>query len=83
MVLHIEPIANLQTIAIDWQRLACQGIEHHVWDEFLGEMVGAVVVRAVGNQRWETIGSLPSANEVITRGFASRVWRAGRVWCGF
>ena len=44
MVLDVEPVAHVLTLAIDGQRLAVADIIDEQRDQFLGELVGAVVV---------------------------------------
>ena len=48
VVLDVEPVADVVAVAVDRQGLALQGVEDHQRDQLLGELVGAVVVRAVG-----------------------------------
>ncbi len=66
MVFHIEPITNLVTLAINWQWLAIQRIEDHQRDQLLGEVVRAVVVRAVGDDGGQAVGAAPSAHQMVT-----------------
>ena len=44
MILHIEPVADLLTVAVDGEGLAGKGVVNDEWDELLWEMVGTVVV---------------------------------------
>jgi hypothetical protein len=48
VVFHVEPVTHLQAVPVDGQRFACQGVDDHQRDEFFGEVVGAVVVGAIG-----------------------------------
>lgn len=54
MILHIQPVANLLTVAIDRQWFTRQRIQNHQRDQFFREMVGPVVIRAVGDKRRQT-----------------------------
>ncbi|MNU01647.1 hypothetical protein D3C72_2451120 [compost metagenome] len=47
MVLYVEPVADLLAVAIDGQRLSGQRVVDDQWNQFLGEMVWSVVVRAI------------------------------------
>ena len=49
VIFDIQPVANLLAIPVDGQGLARQGIENHQRNKFFGEMIGAVVVRAIGD----------------------------------
>ncbi|MCY1536252.1 hypothetical protein D9M68_717000 [compost metagenome] len=83
MILDIQPVTNLRSVAIHRQRLARQGIEDHVRDQLLGEVIRPVVVRAVGHQHRQAVGALPGAHQVIRTGLGGRVGRTGGVGRGF
>ena len=50
VVLHIEPIADLLAIAVDGKWFAGEGIVDDQRDEFFREMIGAVIIRAIGGE---------------------------------
>jgi len=50
VVLRIEPIADFLAIAVDGKWFAGEGIVDDQRDEFLREMIGAVLVRAIGGE---------------------------------
>ena len=50
VVSHIEPIANLLTVTINGQGLARQGVVDHQGDQLFREMIGPVIVGAVGGE---------------------------------
>ncbi len=79
MVLDIEPVADLAALAIDRQRLALQGVKYGQRDQLLGEVVGAVVVGAIGGNRRQAVGVMPGAHQVIGRGLAGGIGRVGLV----
>ncbi len=82
MVVDVEPVAHICARAVDRQRLALQAVEDDERDELLGEVVRAVVIRAVGDKGWQTVGVVPSADQVVAGGLASRVRRVGRILGG-
>lgn len=82
MVVDVEPIAHIRARAVDRQRLTLKAVEDDEWNELLGEVVRAVVVRAVGDEGGQTIGVVPSADQVVAGGLAGRVGRVGGIWCG-
>ena len=47
VVLDVEPVAHVAAVAVDRQRLALERVQDHERDQLLGELVRAVVVRAV------------------------------------
>jgi len=82
VVLDIEPVADVPPIAVDREGLAFEHVEDHEGDEFFGELIGAVVVRAVGEGERQAISVVVGLGEVVARGFAGGIWRA-RVVRGF
>lgn len=51
MILHVQPVADLLPVAVYRQRFARQRVKNRQWDQLFREVVRAVVVGAVGNQR--------------------------------
>ena len=47
VILYVEPVAHLLTIAVNREGLAGESVVDHKRDELLGEVVGAVIVGAV------------------------------------
>ena len=83
MVFHIEPVADLLTVAVDGQRLAGQGVVDAERDELFREVVGAVVVGAVGGEHRQAVGVVVGAHEVVAGGLARRVRAIRFVAMGF
>ena len=77
VVLDIEPVADLHAVTVDRQRFALEGVEDHQRDQLFGEVVGTVVVRAVGRQRGEAVGVLVGADEVVAGGLGGGVGGVG------
>lgn len=73
VVHHIEPVAHVFALAIDGERLAVADIVDEEGDELLRELVGAVVVRAVGHQRGHAVGVVIGAHEVVAAGLGGAV----------
>lgn len=65
VVFHKQPVAYLAAVAVYRQGFAGQGVEDDQRDEFFREVVRAVVVAAVGDQRGQAVGALPGADEVV------------------
>ena len=49
VVVDIQPVAHLQTVTVDRQRLALQGVRDHERNQLLGELIRPVVVRRAGD----------------------------------
>ena len=49
VIVNMQPVAHLAAVAIDRDGLALHGPQHHRRDQLLGELIGPVIVRAVGD----------------------------------
>ena len=83
MVVDIEPIANVLASAVDGQRTSKKRIGDGQRDQLLRELIGAIVIAAIGEQHRHAIGAVPRQGEVIRCSLASRVRRSGIVRRGF
>ena len=79
VILDVQPVADVAAVAVDRQRLALEGVQHHQRDQLLGKLKRPVVVRAVGDQRRQPVGVIAGADQVIGRRLARRVRRVRRV----
>ena len=77
VVADVEPVADLEAVTVNGERLAFQRMKDHERDEFFGELEGAVVVGAVGDERGEAEGVVPGADEVVAGGFRGGVGAVG------
>ena len=82
VVFHIEPVADLLAVAVNGQRLAGQGIVDDQRDELFREVVGAVVVGAVGGEYRQAIGVVVGTHQVVAGGLARGVRAVGFVAMG-
>ena len=67
VVLHEQPVAHILALAIDGQRLAVADIVDKQGYQFLGELVGTVVVRAVGHHHRHAIRVVEGTYEMVAR----------------
>src|SRR3972149_5985276 len=44
MVINMEPVTDVFSLAVDRKRLAFKGIEYHKGDELFRQLIGAVVI---------------------------------------
>src|SRR5262249_24008060 len=56
VVLYIEPVALLHSVAVDRKRLALEGIGDHQRNQLFRELAGAVVIRAAQEDGSDSIG---------------------------
>ena len=83
VVAHVEPVAHVHAVAVDRNRLAGQHALDHHRDQLLRELVRAVVVRAIGDDRGQAVGVMIGAHQHVARGLAGGVGRVRRVGRGF
>ena len=79
VVLDVEPVAHVAAVAVDGQRLALHGVQDHERDQLLRELVRAVVVGAVGEQRRQPVRLVIGAHQVVGRRLGRGVGRVGRI----
>ena len=73
MVPHVEPVTHLLAVAVDGKELAGEGIMDDERYEFLGKVVGAVVVGTVRRENREAVGVMVGADKVIRGRLAGRI----------
>ena len=83
VVFHIEPIAHILALAVHGQGLAGADVVDEEGDELLRELVGAVVVRAIGYQCGQPVGVVEGSHEVVAGGLGGTVGAVGGVRCAF
>ena len=77
VVLDVDPVADVGAVAVDRQFVVGQGVVDHQRDQFLGELVGAVVVGRARDDRLVAKGFLECAAEQVGRGLAGGVGGVG------
>ncbi len=65
----IEPVAHVFPLAVDRKRLAVTDVVDEQRNELLGELVWAVVVRAVGHDCRHAVGVVVGTHKVVGRSF--------------
>ena len=73
MILDVQPVAHVLPAAVHRQRPSVADIVDEQRNELLRELVGPVVVRAVGHQRRHPVRVVVGPHEVVGRGFRGRV----------
>ena len=75
----VDPVADVLAIAVDRDvTVVAAGVDdgRH---EFFGMLPGPEVVAAVGDQRRQSVGDLPRADQMVGRGFGRGIGAAGGV----
>ena len=50
MICYLQPIAYIQSLPIDGQRLMRQAIENHQRNQLFGKLIGSIIIRAIGSR---------------------------------
>ena len=79
MVLYEEPVAHVLALAIDREGLALTDVIDEQGYQLLGELIGPIVIGAVGHDGGHAIGIVIGTNEVVARSLAGRIGRVGIV----
>ena len=79
VVLGVDPVADVLARAVELGAHAVDDVRDLPGDELLHVLVGAVVVRAVGDRGPEAVGAGPCAHEHVRRGLGARVRGTGVV----
>ena len=83
VVFHIEPVAHVLAFAIDRKGLAVADVVDEQRYQFFGELVGAVVVRAVRHDGRHSVRVVEGADEVVAAGFTCGIRAVWVVFCLF
>jgi hypothetical protein len=76
VILDIKPVAHVRALAVDRQLQPFERVDDHQRDELFGEMIWAVIVRAVGHDHRQPVGVVPGAHQMVRRGLRGRIGRA-------
>ena len=81
VVLYIQPVPDVQPLAVHRQRLVHQGVGDHQGDQLLGEMVGAVVVGAAGDSHGQAVSPMIGQHQQVGPRLGGGVRAAGVDGC--
>src|SRR4051812_11780605 len=73
VVVHMEPVAHVFTVAVYRQRLFAERALNRERNQLFGKLVRTVIVRAVADDRGQSVGVKPGAHQVIRSGLACRI----------
>ena len=77
VILHVEPVAHVQPLAVYRQRLVVQAVGDHQRDQLFREMIGAVVVAATADGHRQAEGAVVRQHQQIGAGLGGAVGAAG------
>lgn len=78
MVFDIEPVADIEAVPIDRQRLVMQGIDDHEGNQLFRKMIRTIVIRAAADGHRQAISPMISQNQEVSRSLGGTI-RTGRV----
>ena len=78
VVFHMNPIADIETVAVDGQGAVFQGVGHEKGDELFRKLVRPVVVGAAGHRYGKTVGLEIGPGQKIPGRLAGRIGAVGR-----
>ena len=78
VILHIQPVADIQPLAVHRQWLVIQRIGDHQWDQLLREVIRTVVVGAAAHRDGQAVGAVVRQHQQI-RACLGRAVRTGGV----
>ena len=76
MVFHVDPVAHVHPVAVDRQLVVAHGVDDHERDQFFGELIRPVVVRAAGDDDFLAERFVAGERKQIRAGFARGIGRA-------
>ena len=74
---HVDPVAHVQAVAVDRQRLVLQGVGDHQRDQLLRELVGAEVVGAARDHGVQPVRVVRGAHQEVGARLGGRVGVVG------
>ncbi len=83
VVHHIKPISHVFSLTVNGEGFAVPNVVDEEGDQFLRELVGAVVIGAVGNEGGHAVSVMISAHKVVACGFGGTIRAVRVVGCGF
>src|SRR5205085_5893415 len=79
MIGHVKPIANVESLSVNRNRLFRQRRSYHCRNEFLCVLIRTVVIGAVGHSDRQTIRVMICVHEMVRAGLARGIRRVRRI----
>src|SRR6266567_5559743 len=83
VIADVEPVADLQTVAVDRQWLSGNRVVDHERNQLFRKLPRPIVVRAVRGERRQPVGVMVGTNQMIRARFRRSVGAVRRIRCGF
>src|ERR1700676_2640908 len=85
IVFHMQPVALLFAVAVDWKRYTLEGIRDHQRQKLFGKLEGAIIVGRTSDQRGEFVGAHVGTNQEVRGSLGSGVGATrleGKIFAG-
>ena len=73
MVFDIEPVADIEAVPIDRQRLVMQGIDNHEGNQLFRKMIRPIVIGAAADGHRQAISPMIGQNQEVSRSLGGTV----------
>src|SRR5215469_11967086 len=83
VIFYVEPVTDVQPVAINRQWLSTAGVQDHQRDQFFGKLVRTIVIGTIRGQRGQSVGVMVSPYQVIGSRLRGRVGAIRRIRRGF
>ena len=77
VILHIQPVPDVEALAVHGQGLVVEGVGDHQGDQLLGEVIGPVVVGAAADGNRQTIGPVIRLHQQVGGSLGAGVGAGG------
>ena len=81
VVLHIQPVADILSGAVDRERSVVQGVGDHQRNQLFRKMIGTVVIGAAADGYGQSVGPVIGQDQKVRRRLAGRIRAGGMNRC--
>ena len=73
MIIDVKPIAHVDAISVDRERLSFDRVQNSQGDQLFRELIGSIVIGTVRYDDRQFERFEPGVREMVGRGFAGRI----------
>ena len=67
VIVHVQPIANIEPVAVERHLAIADEIRDKQWNDFFGKLIGPVVIGAARTRNIEPVGDVIGAHQELRR----------------
>jgi hypothetical protein len=79
VILHIKPVANVLTVAVNGKRFTVARVQNHQRYQFLRKLKPSVVIRAVCGQNRQPVRVMVGPHKMVGSRLRRGIWAIGRI----